>query len=210
MITAASQHSLSILRDSSHFSWDMIPLLLVVIYAYAREFDQGNRARVLAALAFWGMDWFNEIANGLVFHFTQYAPIWGIGHPSSLLIFMGLNIEICFNFALMGLAATMLMPKDKAVRILGLPNRLVMAVLNSALCVLVELALHQFGMLVWEWPWWNATHPLPILLFGYLPFFLVGYWVYDMPSRRRQVSVVAAIMGFDALAAGLFIGLGWI
>jgi hypothetical protein len=123
---------------------------------------------------------------------------------------MGLNIEICFNFALMGLAATMLMPKDKAKRIVGLPNRLVMAVINSALCVCVELVLHQFGMLVWEWPWWNASHPLPILLFGYLPFFLVSYWVYDMTSVRRQMAVVAMIFAIDLLAASTFVGLGWI
>ncbi len=210
MITPTSQHSLTVLRDASHMGWYMIPLLLVVIYAYAKEADQGNWSRVLAALAFWGMDWFNEIANGLVFHFTQFAPIWGIGHPSSLLILMGLNLEICFNFALMGLVATMLLPKQRDLRIFGVNNRIVFAIANALLCVIVELALHSFGMLVWEWPWWNATHPIPIFLFGYLPFFVVGYWVYDMQSRKRQITVVATIWGM-ALAAGLGFGaLGWI
>ncbi|MBI3228822.1 MAG: hypothetical protein HYZ45_01105 [Burkholderiales bacterium] len=210
MITATSQHSLSILRDASQMGWHMIPLLLVVIYAYAREADEGNWPRVLAALAFWGMDWINEIINGLVFHFSGYAPIWGIGHPSSLLILMGLNIEICFNFALMGLAATMLIPKQRDLRILGINNRWFCAVANALLCVLVELALHSFGMLVWEWPWWNATHPLPIFLFGYLPFFVVAYWVYDMESRKRQIAVVATIFSIAGIAGGSFWALGWI
>jgi hypothetical protein len=188
----------------------MVPMLLVVIYAYVREVEQGNWSRILAALSFWGMDWLNEIANGLVLHFSQYAPVWGIGHESSLLIFVGINIEICFNFAIMGLVATMLLPKDRALRIAGVSNRLMLALANSALCVGVELVLHQFGMLVWEWPWWNASHPLPILLLGYLPFFIVGYWVYDMPSRRRQIIVTSGILGLALVSALVFIGLGWI
>lgn len=210
MITPASQYSLSVLRDASHFSWQMIPLLLIVLYAYAREADQGNWSRVLAALAFWGMDWFNEICNGLVFHFSQYAPVWGIGHPSSLLIFMGLNLEISFNFAIMGLVATMLLPKQRDMRVAGVNNRVVFALVNSLLCVLVELALHHFGMLVWEWPWWNETHPLPIFLLGYLPFFLVAYWVYDMPSRTRQIGVAATILAIDLVAGIVLACLGWI
>ncbi len=210
MISAASQQSLAVLRDPSHVSWSMIPLLLVVIYAYAREADQGNWSRVLAGLAFWGMDWLNEICNGLVFHFSQFAPLWGIGHPSSLLILMGLNLEICFNFALMGLVATMLLPRQRNLRIVGIPNRLLFAVINAALCVLVELVLHSWGMLVWEWPWWNASHPLPIFLFGYLTFFLVAYWVYDMDSRRRQLAVLGAIFGLDLLLGGTGLALGWL
>ncbi|WP_338844809.1 hypothetical protein V8J88_14270 [Massilia sp. W12] len=209
-MSPTSQHSLSVLRDGSQMGWHMIPLLLLVIYAYAREADQGNWSRVLAALAFWAMDWLNEIMNGLVFHFTQFAPIWGIGHPSSYLIFMGLNLEIAFNFALMGLVATMLLPKDPGMKILGVNNRLLFAVVNAALCVMVELALHHWGMLVWEWPWWGAAFPLPILLFGYLPFFLVGYWVYDMPCRKRQVKVVAALYSLVFCLAAGGIGLGWI
>lgn len=210
MISAASQHSLQVLRDTSQVGWPMVVLLLVVIYAYAREADQGNWSRVLAGLAFWSMDWFNEICNGLVFHFSQHAPLWGIGHPSNLLIFMGLNLEISFNFALMGLVATMLLPKDRHLRILGINNRLLFAVVNAALCVVVELVLHSWGMLIWEWPWWGVSFPLPIFLFGYLPFFLMAYWVYDMDSRKKQILTVATIFGVDLILGGIGLSQGWI
>lgn len=50
--------------------------VLVVIYIYASEFSAGNYRTVFAALTFWGMDWFNEIWNALVFHFTNYAAVW--------------------------------------------------------------------------------------------------------------------------------------
>jgi len=52
----------------------VIPLLLLVLYVYANEIERRNWKVVFAGLALFGMDWFNEIWNALVFHFTQYAP----------------------------------------------------------------------------------------------------------------------------------------
>jgi len=198
------------LRDTAHFSWTIVPLFVLVVYLYFRQAEMGNWSRILAALALWGMDWFNEIWNALVLHFSRYAPVWGIGHESSWLILVGLNIEIVLMFAVLGLASTLLLPQDKRLKILGVNNRLFFACLNSLLCVVVELALNRFGMLIWQWPWWNATAPWLIFLIGYLPFFLVAYAVYDMESRRRQIATVAAILGFDAVAFATFLSLGWI
>ncbi len=209
-MTTSAQQSLAILRDTSHFGWYMVPLFLLVVYVYCREVEAGRWSRVLAALALLGMDLFNEIWNGLVFHFTQYAPIWGIGHQTSWLLLMGLTIEIALNFAVMGLAATMMLPRDRALRWLGINNRLWFAVINSLLCVAFEVFLNHIGMLVWEWPFWNARQPWLIFLIGYLPFFLVCYWVYDMPSRRRQLAVVAGLLSLDALALAILIPLGWL
>lgn len=200
---------MTVLRDSSHFSWTIVPLFVIVVYLYFRQAELGNWSRILAALALWGMDWINEILNALVFRFTGYAPVWGIGHESSWLILIGINVEITLMFLVMGLAATTLLPADKRLRVFGINNRLFFACANSVICVLVELVLNHFGMLIWRWSWWNATHPWLIFLVGYLPFFLVAYAVYDMESRHRQIATVAAILGVDAVALATFISLGW-
>ena len=53
--------------------------------------------------------------------------------------------------------------------------------------------------------------PFLIFLVGYLPFFLVAYWVYDMDSTRKQALTAGGILGFDALLLIIFAGfLGWI
>jgi hypothetical protein len=198
------------LRDPSHFSWTIVPLFVIIVYLYFRQAEMQNWSRILAALGLWGMDWFNEICNALVLHFSGKAPVWGIGHDSSWLILAGLNIEIVLMFAVLGLASTLLLPADKQLKIGGINNRLVFAAANSLLCVLVELVLNRFGMLLWAWPWWNATHPWLIFLIGYLPFFLVAYWIFDMPSRRAQLVTVGGILGFDAAALIAFMSAGWI
>ena len=72
-MTPAAAQALSILRDSSQYQWYVIPLFALIVYVYAVEVEKRNWNLVFAGLAFWGMDWFNEIWNGLVFHFTQYG-----------------------------------------------------------------------------------------------------------------------------------------
>lgn len=203
--------ALALVRDTSHFSWYVIPFLLIVLYTYFYEIDKGNWNRVLAALAFWGMDLFNEIWNGLLFHFTQFAPAWSASGDSAYLIFIGLNIEICFMFAISGIVATMAIPADKHLKILGLNNRLFFAITMSLLSVGVEMFLNHIGALRWEWSWWNRDAPWLIFLLGYMPFYVVCYWVYDMASRQRQIVAVSAILGVDVVCMLVFgAGLGWI
>ena len=128
MPTESSLEALRILRDGAQFQWYVIPLFALVVYVYAVEIERKNWNLVLAGLAYWGMDWFNEIWNGLVFHFTQYAPVWGAPGDTAFLLLIGLNIEICFMFAIAGIAFGKMLPPDKKLRILGIPNRLVIAV----------------------------------------------------------------------------------
>lgn len=211
MPSAETLRALEILRDGSQFNWYVIPLLLVVIHVYFVEIDKENWSRVLAALAFWGMDWFNEIWNGLVFHFSGYAPVWLAPADTAFLIFVGLNIEICFMFAITGIVATLALPGDKHMKILGINNRLLFAIVMSALSVGVEMILSSIGALVWHWPWWGRDAPWLIFLFGYMPFYLMCYWVYDMTSRRRQVAVVSGIYAVNATAILVFgVLLGWL
>jgi hypothetical protein len=47
----------------------------------------------LAALALYGMDWFNEAWNALLLHATGRAAAWTAPGPAAFLIFVGLNVE---------------------------------------------------------------------------------------------------------------------
>lgn len=157
------------------------------------------------------MDWFNEIWNGLVFHFTQYAPVWGAPGKTAYLILIGLNIEICFMFAIAGITFSKMLPKDKKMKMLGIPNRLLFAIVGAAFCVFVEYLLNAVGALTWEYPWWNTGAPWLIFLVGYLTFFLVSFWVFDMASVKKKMITVGAILGLDVICLVIFIGiLKWI
>lgn len=211
MPTEASQRALAILRDGSQFQWYVIPLLALVLYVYAVEIERRNWNLVFAGLALWGMDWFNEIWNALVFHFTNYAAVWAAPADTAFLILIGLNIEIGFMFAIAGIVVAKVLPADKHLKILGLPNRLFVAVAASVLCVVVEMFLNAAGALTWDYWWWDARMPWLIVVFGYLTFFVVAFWVHDMPSVRQKARTVGAIFVFDAVCLALFAGvLKWI
>jgi hypothetical protein len=180
METDSALEALAILRDGSQFQWYVIPLFALVFYVYAVEVERRNWNLVFAGLAFWGMDWFNEIWNSLVFHFTDFAPVWGAPAKTAYLILIGLNIEICFMFAIAGITFGKMLPADKKLRIWGIPNRLLIAIGGSALV-------------------------------GYLPFFLVSFWVHDMESVKKKLSVLGVIYGVDIVSILVFgVILGWI
>jgi hypothetical protein len=209
--TEAAAQALRILRDGSQFSWYVIPLFAFVVYVYAVEVERQNWNLVFAGLAFWGMDWFNEILNSLVLHFTDFAPVWGAPGDTAFLIFVGLNIEICFMFAIAGVAFGKLLPKDAKLRIFGIPNRLFIAVAGSVFSVVVEIWLNSIGVLTWDYSWWNAGAPWLIFLFGYVHFFLISFWVHDMKTLKAKATTVGVIYAVDAVAilvCGVF--LGWI
>ncbi len=212
MPTPSAAQAARILRDPALFQWYVIPLFAVVVYIYANEVERRNWSMVLAGLAFWGMDWFNEIWNGLVFHFPGYAPVWGAPGETAFLLLIGLNIEICFMFAIAGIAFAKMLPRDPRQRVLGLPNRLAFAIGGSIFCVIVEMFLHAAGALTWDYSWWGVSAPWLIFLVGYLPFFLVSFWVYDHACLGRKAAMVTGgILGFDALCLAVFGALlGWI
>lgn len=211
MPTETAQRALAILRDGNQFQWYVITLFAFVAYVYAVEVERRNWSLALAGLALWGMDWFNEIWKALVFHFTNYAPVWGAPASTAYLPLIGLNIEICFMFAVAGIAFAKMLPKDKSVKVLGIPNRLFFAVVDAAFCVFVEVLLNSVGALTWEYSWWNARAPWLIFLVGYLPFFLIAFWVFDMKRVRNKAILVGSLLSLDA-ACLIFFGaaLKWI
>ena len=211
MIAPSAKHALLILRDPSHFQWYVIPLLLIVLYIYSVEVERKNWNVLFGGLALWGMDWFNEIWNGLIFHFNKFAPAWSTPGATAYNILIGLNIEITMMFAIMGIFACKMLPANKKMKILGVNNRIFFAVLNTFLAVGIEVLLNLSGALRWENWWWGLKAPWLIFLIGYLPFFLVCFWVHDMKKVKDKVIVVSSILGFDALCLIIFGAvLGWI
>jgi hypothetical protein len=210
-ITDAARQAEHVLRSTSTFQWSTVALLGLVIYVYAVEIERRRFDIVLAGLAFWLMDWFNELANSAIFHASNEAPLWTISGSTSYLILIGLTIEISFLFAVAGVAFVKQLPADRGARIVGLPNRLVLVFVFSCFCVLVEVLLHAAGVFHWHYWWWNVPFVPLIVVFGYMTFFGIAAWVYDMgANRRRQLQVVGGLAAVD-LAVGLALGLaGWL
>ena len=206
-----SQQAMTILRDGSNFQWYVIPLLAFVFYVYAIEMEKKNYVAVLAGLAFWGMDWFNEIMNSVIFKLAGWAPLWCAPGDTAYLILIGLNIEIMFMFAVSGIIWTKFLLPNKKDKILGVPNRWFIAIAGSIFCVFIEILLNAVDALTWDWAYWDANTPWLIFLFGYLTFFVVAFWVYDMPTMKQKLITVGTIWGVDVLAVLIFgFGLGWL
>ena len=200
-----------LLRAPHVFQWSTVTLLALVVYVYAVEIEHARWDVVLAGIAFWLMDWFNEIANALVLHFDGHAALWTITGSTSFLILIGLTIEITLFFAINGVVFAKLLPTDRSARILGVPNRWAIAMALSLVSVGVELLLHADGVFHWYYGWWNVTTFPVIVVLGYLTFYVVAFTVYDMPRRARQLQVVGGLAALD-LVGGLVFGplLGWI
>jgi hypothetical protein len=199
-----AQEAERLLRDSSQFKWYTVTLLVLVLYVYANEVERRRYDIVFAGLTFWLADWVNEIVNSLIFHFTDRAPLWAVTGSTSYLILIGLTIEISFMFSISGIIYAKTLPPDPRTRILGMPNRLALGLGFSLFAVGVELLLHATGYFHWEYWWWNvATFPV-IVVFGYLWFFLITAYVFDMRDTRRQARFVGALAGAVALALVVF------
>lgn len=200
-----------VLRAPGLFNWSTVTLLALVVYVYTVEVERSNWSAVLAGLTFWLMDWANEIINALVLHVNGDAALWTVTGSSSFVILIGLTVEISLFFAINGVIFAKLLPADRSARILGLPNRWALAIGLSLVSVGVELLLHADGVFHWHYWWWNVASFPVIVVFGYLTFYVVTFWVYDMPQRARQLQAVGSLAALD-LAAGLVFGplLGWI
>lgn len=210
-MTPASVQALENLRDPSQLMWYVVPLMAFVIYVYSVEIGRRNWNLVFAGLAFWGMDWLNEIVNSLILHASGHSALWTTPGQSAYIIFVGLNIEICFMFSIAGIALAKMLPKDKSVRVFGIPNRLFFALTNSIFCVFVEVLLNRADMLIWEYGFWNFPHVWLIIIFGYLHFNIVAFWVHDMPQVRSKVMAVSVIYGLVVGSILVFgLGLGWL
>lgn len=210
-MTESAAQALTILRDPSQFKWYVIPILTLVVYVYANEAQKKNWNVIFAGLTYFALDIFIEIVNSLIFHFTQYAPAWGTPGATAYLLLIGMNIEIFFMFALVGLVMSKFLPEVKSMKILGIPNRTIFIAFAGAICAAIECALNYTGALTWEYPWWN-TGPAAIVIFGgYSLFFTISFTVHDMKQRTSQILTVGSLLALDLILIVIFMGaLKWI
>jgi hypothetical protein len=201
----------SLLRDETQFKWYVVTLLVFVLYVYAVEVERRRWDIVLAGAALWLADWINEIIDALVLHFSDRAAVWTVTGDTAYLILIGLTIEISLMFAVSGVVYAKSLPPDPRTKLLGLPNRLTIALGFSIFAVFVEVLLNATGYFHWEYWWWDVPFVPLIVVFGYLWFFLIAAYVYDRPdnrSRLRIVGTMAAIVAVSLLVFG--VALEWI
>jgi len=116
-----------------------------------------------------------------------------------------------FMFAVSGIIWSKMLLPEKQTKILGIPNRIFIAIAGAVFCVFVEILLNSVGALTWDYMWWNRSIPWLIFLFGYLTFFIVAFWVYDLESLSGKLKVVGTIWTIVVFSLILFIPiLNWI
>jgi hypothetical protein len=198
-VTEATAQALEGLRDFSTLEWYIIPLLLVVIYIYAKEINKargtGNWNPIFAALTILGLDFFNETWNGWVMAFSQRSAVWTVPGPTALRVFVGWNIEIILMFSLLGFAYYYLLTENQDKKILGLNEKWFHAILATVLAVFIECILNIGGLLIWEYPWWNLSFAgiWLILLVGYFYFFAGAATVISLKNNRQKITFVSCV-----------------
>ena len=202
----ATQQALGMLRSGDPFQWYVIPLLVIVLYIYANEYEKGNYRVIAGGLALYMVHWFVEIVNALVQHFSGHA-LWTVPAGTAFEILVGVGIEISLMFSIAGLVVCKLMPKDPAVKIVGIPNRLFFAVVNAAFASILDIFLVRTPAFVWVYEWWGA---FPVFVTVYIPFFAAACYVHDW-QPRNQKRFVGTLFLLNAAALAVFGGiLGWI
>ena len=202
----ATKDALAILRTGQNFQWVTITLLALVVYVYANEYSKKNWKGIAAGLALYMVHWFVEIINALIQHFTGNA-LWTVPTGTSLLLLVGVGIELSFMFAIAGLVLSKLLPEDPKLKILAIPNRIFFAILNAAFFSVVEIFLVKTPAFVWVYPWWGA---IPVFITVYIPFFLVAFLCYDWKPKVQWI-VIGSLAGLNALMLIIFTGiLHWI
>jgi len=195
----ATQQALGILRSGDPFQWYVIPLLVIVIYIYANEYEKGNYRVIAGGLALYMVHWFVEIVNALIQHFSGHA-LWTVPTGTAFAILVGVGIEISLMFSIAGLAVCKLMPKDPGRKILGINNRLVFTIANAALASILEIFLVRTPTFVWVYDWWGA---FPVFVTVYIPFFAAACYGHDW-EPRTQKRFIGALFAVNVVALIVF------
>jgi hypothetical protein len=211
MATPESLETLSRLRQlNPETGWYIVTLLVIVMYIYAVEIkrarETNNWSTVFAGLALFGLDFFNEVWNALIFAFTGHSAFWTTPNASGFIVLIGWNIEIIFMFLISGIVFAKVLPEDQKSKMFGLPNRWALAIGFAIFAVFVECLLNIGDYLIWEYPWWDLsiTGIWLIFLIGYLPFFVGAFYVYDLPETKDKIKAVAIIYAVPLVLLCIF------
>ncbi|MGD0275459.1 MAG: hypothetical protein ABSB79_05320 [Syntrophales bacterium] len=195
----ATRHAMNILRSGNTFQWYVIPLLVIVIYIYANEYEKGNYRVIAGGLALYMVHWLVEIVNALIQHFSGHA-LWTVPSGTAFEIMVGVGIEINLMFAIAGLAVCKLMPKDPALKIFGINNRLFFTICNAAFASILEIFLVKTPTFVWVYGWWGA---FPVFVTVYIPFFAAACYGHDWQPRTQKL-FIGSLFTINAIALIVF------
>lgn len=202
----ATGQALNILRSGATFQWYVIPLLVMVLYIYANEYEKGNFRVIAGGLALYMVHWFVEIGNALIQHFSGHA-LWTVPYGTAFEIMVGVGIEISLMFSIAGIVVCKLMPKDPTLKIMGINNRLFFSISNAAFASILEIFLVKTPAFVWVYGWWGA---FPVFVTVYIPFFAAACYVHDWEPRAQKL-FIGSLFAVNAMALIVFAGiLKWI
>lgn len=201
---AAAEAAKAAVRSVDNFDWTFIALLaLVVNGVYLTQIQRKNWNGIAAALALYGVHWLYEIANAVICHFSGYA-LWHVSPESTTFILLvGVSWELSLMFSTAGFMSGLL-PEDKDKKILGINNRIFMAIACALFFSLFEIFLAATPAFIWVYKWWGA---LPVFITTYIPFFLAAFLIYDKP-RKSQKKFLAIVWGAVALLLLVLVPLG--
>jgi hypothetical protein len=202
----ATDQALAILRSGSCFQWYVIPILALVVYVYFNEIAKRNWKPIAAGLSLYMVHWLAEIINALIQHFSGHA-LWTVPTGTAFLILVGVGVELSLMFSIAGLVFSKILPEDPKMKILGINNRLLIAIGNAAFFSIFEIFLAMTPAFVWVYPWWGA---FPVFITVYIPFFVVSMYSYDW-KPKTQISVIGTLFAINAAMLVVFAGiLKWI
>jgi hypothetical protein len=201
-----TQAALKILRSGENFQWYVITLLALVLYVYTSEIRRRNWRGIAAGLSLYMVHWFVEIINALIQHFSGHA-LWTVPSGTAFLLLIGVGVELSLMFSIAGLVLSKLLPDDPKLKILGINNRLLLAIGNAAFFSAFEIFLVKTPAFAWVYPWWGA---FPVFITVYIPFFVVAFYCYDWPPRTQKL-VIGTLFAVNAVMLVIFAGiLRWI
>ncbi len=193
------------LRKLDNLNWGVVVFLAFVLYVYFTGLEQKKYNQLAAGLALYAVHWFVEIINALIQHIWGHA-LWTASGGTSFLILIGVGIEISFMFSVAGFIMSKLLPKDKSMKILGIPNRIVFAIANAFMIALIEVPLAASPIFHWVYPWWGM---LTVWVLIYIPFFLAAFMCHDAKPKTRRI-FIGGLFALDLIMMLVFIPLGWI
>ncbi|MCC6274283.1 MAG: hypothetical protein IT569_00350 [Leptospiraceae bacterium] len=198
-MTEATIKALNGMRDLAMIKWYVIPLIAFVFYIYTSEIkkarESGNWNAIFSGLTIFGVDFFNETWNGWVMVLTKLSAFWTAPGDTALRTMIGWNIEIMMMFFILGIVFYNSLSKSTEEKIFGFSEKWVLAVVYSAICVLVEIFLNLGGHLVWEYSFWNRSFGgiWLIFLLGYFHFFVFAIVMINLKTISGKLKMLAIV-----------------